>query len=339
VPVVGPGSPAARLESSKAFSKSFMIRHSLPTAAAEEIADAAALEQRLRASPGARLVIKKSGLAGGKGVLESSDPDRLLEFGRGILPHDRLLVEEYLEGWEVSVFGLSDGRSHVVLPPCADFKKAGEADTGPNTGGMGAICPVPWVTPELMDRIIGEVVEPTYAALRAENLDYAGVLYFGLMITPSGPRILEFNVRFGDPETQVLVPMLPFDLGEAIAAIADRSLAGLRLPGTGTPSQEHGGALGVVVASRGYPESSEKGTLVKSLPTPEEGGALLFHASTTMDSNGDIRTGGGRCFTVVGLGEDLRRAGEHAYAAASRVRFGGAWFRRDIGRKFMEDRP
>lgn len=338
IPAVGPRMSSARLESSKTFSKAFLLRSCIPTAEAAEFSDRAAFEGYVRARPGQRLVVKKSGLAAGKGVLESSSASEMIAFGRQILDSDSLLVEEFLEGWEVSIFGLSDGKSHLVLPPCTDFKKARDGDTGPNTGGMGSICPVPWVDAPLMARIREDIVEPTYAALAREGLDYAGVLYFGLMITAAGAKVLEFNVRFGDPETQVLLPVLGLDLGELVEAMAGGTLARL----AGSASWQAGSAalgasaLGIVVASRGYPDSSEKGVPVQPIPPLPEERALVFHASTTTGPGGQVLTGGGRCFTVVGRGPDLRRASEAAYAAADAVRFDGAWHRGDIGKKFID---
>jgi phosphoribosylamine---glycine ligase len=333
VPAIGPAAGPARLESSKSFSKSFLVRNGLPTARAREFTDRALFEEHVRAQGDRRLVVKKSGLAAGKGVLESSRAEEAIAFGRTILGTDSLLVEEFLEGWEVSIFGLSDGKDHIVLPPCTDFKKAHDGDTGPNTGGMGSICPVPWVDPPLMERIRAEVVAPVYAALAREGLAYAGVLYFGLMITPQGPKVLEFNVRFGDPETQVLLPVLDLDLGEIMESMASGTMA--RCGGIARAPTASGAALGVVIAGRGYPESSEKGAVVSPIPelSPSE---LVFHASTVIGDDGTVRTGGGRCFTAVGLGRDLASASGHAYRAAPRVCFNGAWYRGDIGRKFME---
>ncbi len=340
VPAIGPNRSAARLESSKAFSKAFLVRNGLPTAEAVEFADPDRFAQYVKTRAGRRLVVKKSGLAAGKGVLESTDGNEMAAFGRSILTRDTLLVEEFLEGWEVSVFGLSDGRDFVVLPPCTDFKKAHDGDTGPNTGGMGSICPVPWADEALMERIVREIVQPTYAALAREGLSYAGVLYFGLMITRQGPKVLEFNVRFGDPETQVLMPMLGMDLGELVESMAAGSPGRLaeaarRAKAPGRP----GAALGVVVASRGYPESSEKGALVEPIPQLPGEQSLIFHASTCRVSDGTVRIGGGRCFTAVGLGDNLGAAAMNAYQAADKIRFEGGWFRRDIGRKFMEALP
>jgi len=336
IPAIGPSRHAAQLESSKAFSKSFLVRNSLPTAEAVELTGHDSFERSIRARPGRHLVVKKSGLAAGKGVLDSSDAKELLDFGNAILGSDSLLVEEFLEGWEVSIFGLSDGKHHVILPPCTDFKKAHDGDTGPNTGGMGSICPVPWVDAAIMRRITTEVVEPTYAALGSEGLDYVGVLYFGLMITAAGPKILEFNVRFGDPETQVLMPMLAFDLGVAMEAMLRGNLNEL---GAGTLTLP-GAALGVVVASRGYPENAQKGAVVRGLPEPTSDEALLFHASTSRSVEGITNVGGGRCFSAVGRGADLAAASRSAYKTAARVDFDGAWYRTDIGGKFItQPRP
>ncbi len=340
VPAIGPNRNSAQLESSKAFSKAFLVRNALPTAEAVEFKEADKFEQYLKARAGRRLVVKKSGLAAGKGVLESLDSGELASFGRSILANDTLLVEEFLEGWEVSVFGLSDGSDFIVLPPCTDFKKAHEGDTGPNTGGMGSICPVPPVNKSLMERLVREIIRPTYAALAREGLGYAGVLYFGLMITAQGPKVLEFNVRFGDPETQVLMPMLQMDLGELVESMAAGSPGRLaQASRTASARGAPGAALGVVIASRGYPESSEKGAAVQPIHELPEQKSHLFHASTSRGSDGVVRVGGGRCFTAVGLGDDLGAAAVNAYKAAEQVQFDGGWFRRDIGRKFIEVLP
>jgi phosphoribosylamine--glycine ligase len=335
VRAVGPNKKAALLEASKTFSKAFMKRNAIPTAEAVEFADFSSFEEHVRKSAGRRLVVKKSGLAAGKGVLESESVDELIAFGRSILGEDQLLLEEYLEGWEVSIFGVSDGKDHLLLPPCADFKKAHDGDEGPNTGGMGSICPVPWVDPALMRRIEREIVAPTYTAMEREEIAYAGMLYFGLMVTREGPKVLEFNVRFGDPEAQVLLPVLDFDFGALIEAMAGGSLEAFAPP----PPAGSKAALGVVIAARGYPGPTEKGVPVDPLPSFPPEKAVLFHASTSLGEDGRLHAGGGRCFTAVGLGADLRAAADQAYEAAARVRFDGGWYRRDIGRKFIETGP
>jgi phosphoribosylamine---glycine ligase len=326
------------LEASKAFSKAFLLRNGLPTAEAAEFSDQGAFATYLKGREGKRLVIKKSGLAAGKGVLESSNIGEMIGFGSAILREDTLLVEEFLTGWEVSIFGVSDGRDHIVLPPCTDFKKALDGDRGPNTGGMGSICPVPWVDPALMKRIMAEVVHPTYAALKRESLDYKGVLYFGLMITPEGPKVLEFNVRFGDPETQVLMPVLGFDFGGLLAALVDGELAAFAsaLADAAAPVRS---ALGVVIAGRGYPDHAEKGARVQPFQLPAGGDSMIFHASTSIGPDGSTMTGGGRCFTAVGIGADLKAASGNAYRAAGKVHFDGGWYRGDIGQRFIGEKP
>ncbi len=331
IATIGPGRMAARLESSKAFSKAFLVRNGIPTADAETFRDARAALAYLDGRRGRRLVVKKSGLAAGKGVLVSADPGELAAFTAAAIRDDEVLVEECLEGWEVSVFGLSDGADHLVLPPCTDFKRAHDGDEGPNTGGMGSICPVPPADAAFMTRVRAAVVDPVYAALDREGLAYPGVLYFGLMVTPEGPKVLEFNVRFGDPETQVLLPVLDADLGELCEAMATGSLGRFTADAVARP---RGAALGVVVACRGYPERSEKGVPVDSITPPPPGEALVFHASTGRGPSGRVVTGGGRCFTVVGLGADLAEASRRAYAAVDVVKFDGAWHRGDIGARF-----
>jgi len=327
IKVIGPPRDAARLESSKTFAKSFMKSHGIPTAAAKEFDDPVHFEKYVNRKKG-QIVVKKSGLAAGKGVLESAEKSKLLSFGNKILETDKLLVEEYLEGWEVSGFALSDGSHYKLLPFCADFKKSGDGDTGSNTGGMGAICPVPLVTDEIAKAIVQEIVEPTFAGMKEDGLLYKGVVYFGIMVTAHGPKLLEYNVRFGDPETQVILPLLKSDLVSLCESIWDGTLDKFPLQ-ISTDS-----ALGVVVASAGYPGEYVKGTPVKSLPKPATKNELLFHASTKRDQEGRVVTGGGRCFTVVGTGQNTLSANRSAYKTVQEVVFDGAWWRSDIGKKY-----
>ncbi len=328
IKAIGPGKNAAQLESSKVFSKAFMRRHGIPTAGAKEFDNLSVFEKYIGKKKG-RFVIKKNGLAAGKGVLESEDKNELLSFGKKILKTDSLLVEEYLDGWEISAFALSDGMNYALLPFCADFKKAGENDLGANTGGMGSICPVPSVSENVKEKIIRTIVEPTFAGLKNDGLLYKGIVYFGLMITKAGPKLLEYNVRFGDPETQVLVPLIKSDFVNLCEAILDGTIDKFPLQ-ISTNS-----ALGVVVASAGYPGEYEKGITVESLPKSKDSNQFVFHASTKRDSKGRVLTGGGRCFTVVGIGPDSLTANQRAYTAVSEVAFAGAWWRRDIGKKFF----
>ena len=329
IQVIGPHKEAARLESSKEFSKEFMIRHGIPTAEAETVTTKKDLEKIIKQRNG-KVVIKKNGLAAGKGVLESDDTDELISFGNGILKQkDTLLVEEFLTGYEISIFTMSDGKSYSILPPTADFKKAGEGDSGPNTGGMGAICPVPVVGKQLLADIEEKIVKPTFKGLEKDGLMYKGVLYFGLMITEQGPKLLEYNVRFGDPECQVLLPLIESDFGDFCDAIAKGRLDSFPL------SISQKSALCVVVASGGYPGKYSKGKKVKPLPNFPEKDCIIFHASTKASDDHTALTGGGRCFSVVGLGPNLTNASVRAYEAAPQVKFDGAWFRKDIGKKFF----
>lgn len=327
ISVIGPDRHRAQLESSKVFSKDFMVRHGLPTATAREFQHPQAYTEFLDHFTG-KIVVKKSGLAAGKGVLETEDRAEALAFGLEILKTDKLLVEEFLTGFEISVFVLSDGKDYVVLPPTADFKKAREGDQGLNTGGMGAICPVPRVDGPLWKRVLDETVAPTMAALNQDGLNYKGVIFIGLMITAQGPQILEYNVRFGDPETQALLTLIDSDFGDLVQALADGTLASYRL------ELSKKAALGVVIAAPGYPGEYPKGLVVESLPPGRKTGAHLFHASTAAKA-ATVSTGGGRCFTAVGVAESLEEAKRVAYEVASQVKFPGAWYRKDIGDKFF----
>ena len=327
----GPHKEAARLESSKVFSKEFMNRHRIPTAAAREFQNSDEFAAYIDKT-GGKVVVKKSGLAAGKGVLESDDKKTLLEFGTEILKTDRLLVEEFLSGYEISVFVLMDGKHYVILPPCADFKKAGDGDSGPNTGGMGAVCPVPCVTSELKREIAGKIVAPVMAGLQKDGLAYKGLLYIGLMITDDGPKVLEFNVRFGDPETQPLLAALPCCFEFLAAALRDQKLDELETEGAFDLTGK--AAVGVVVAAEGYPGPYKKNCEVTALPE-NRGDLTVFHAATVRGEDGKLRTAGGRCFTVVGVAETLPEAAKKAYDGVRQLRFEGCWSRSDIGKKFF----
>jgi phosphoribosylamine--glycine ligase len=275
--------------------------------------------------------LKKSGLAAGKGVLESDDTREMLRFADKTLKDDVLVIEEFLEGFETTVFAVCDGKNYILLPPCADFKKAGENDTGPNTGGMGSICPVPWLDAKIQERIRTETIEPTFAALRKENLMYKGILYFGLMLTQEGPKILEYNVRFGDPETQALLPLISSDFGNLCDAIVSGTLDTFPLEVSANAS------LGVVIAAKGYPGSYDKNIPVSFAEKSDDKDIHIFHASTLRNAQGTVLTNGGRCFTVTAVGKDIYEAAERAYAGVKNVSFKGAWYRPDIGKRFMTE--
>jgi phosphoribosylamine--glycine ligase len=330
IAAIGPPRAAARLEGSKAFSKAFMLRNGIPTADYREFSGFEQAAAYIKHTT-QKIVLKKSGLAAGKGVLESQDTRTMLEFAERVTRDDTLIAEEFLEGFETSVFAVCDGSTYILLPPCADFKKAGENDTGPNTGGMGSICPVPGLDAKTQERIRREAIEPTFEALRRENLMYKGILYFGLMITKSGPKILEYNVRFGDPETQALLPVISSDFGNLCDALVCGTLESFPLEVSGKSS------LGIVIAAQGYPGGYEKGAPVSFAEKTDEKDCHIFHASTLRGADGTVLTNGGRCFTVVATGKDIYEAAERAYAGVKNVSFKGGWYRPDIGKRFMTE--
>jgi len=325
IKVIGPHQYPAQLESSKVFSKRFLKAHGVATAEAEVFENYQEAEAFLQARPGKPWVIKKSGLASGKGVLESDNTQELLAFAKEQMSDgDSILVEEYLRGYEVSIFTISDGFSYKLLPSAADYKKAKEGNTGLNTGGMGAISPVPWLEKSVLKQIEEELVIPTFKGLEKENLMYKGILYFGIMVTQEGPKVLEFNVRFGDPEAQVLIPLIQNDFCDLWEAVALGKLASLDL------KLSNESALGVVLAAPGYPGPYPKDLEVHCNCNDHDQKRFVFHASTYQDGT-KTRTNGGRCFTMVGLGKDPLEAREKAYSLAAQVQFEGAWFRSDIG--------
>lgn len=329
IKAIGPHRAAAMLESSKAFSKEFMLKYNIPTAEAAEIDNPEEFRKAVKNKKG-KIVIKKSGLAAGKGVLESDDSKTLLDFGLDILKNDKLLIEEYLEGWEVTIFTLSDGKDYIILPSCADFKKAYDNDEGPNTGGMGSISPVPSLTNSLMNQIKKTIIEPTFEGLEKEGLNYKGVLYFGLMITKEGPKLLEYNVRFGDPETQALLPLILSDFGDLCESIIKGNIKSFPL------SISQDASICVVIAAGGYPGKYEKEIPVDYMPRFNEKYVVIYHASTKRGKDNTLLTDGGRCFSVVGLGQDIITANKNAYIAAEEIYFRGSFYRHDIGRKFFE---
>lgn len=345
IAVFGPGRKSALLEASKAEAKSFCGRHGIPCAPARRFSPVTGLSE-LRAwldeNRGRTLVLKKSGLAAGKGVLESDDIRELQNFGEAVLANDELLAEEYLQGRELSLPILVTEAGWSPLEAVRCHKRALAGGRGPNTGGMGACAPLPFASPELLARIEREILSPSLDGMAAEGLSYRGILVFGIMVTPEGLRLLDYNVRFGDPETQVLLPRLEGDFAGLCAAVA----AGGQPPQARFSSRY---ACAVVVAAPGYPISHSRGLPVDlsalggsvALGQPEielesdhgQGGtkALLFQAATGRDGEGGIRTGSGRCFTAVGLGPDWAKARDRAYEVAGTVSFEGAWFRPDIG--------
>jgi phosphoribosylamine--glycine ligase len=335
--VFGPSRDAARIEGSKAWAKSLCERHGIPAArsrAATSTKDA--LEALEEFEP--PYVVKADGLAAGKGVVIAEDRERAALALRAALEErvfgaagSTVLIEEYLSGPEVSAFALSDGRDVLPLAFAQDFKRAGDGDTGPNTGGMGAYSPVLFVGDATAERILHEVFERTVRAMDAEGAPYRGVLYAGLILTDSGPKVLEFNARFGDPETQVVIPRLGSDLAELCLACAEGNLA---LYKANTLPQA---CVTVVLASGGYPDEYETGFEVKGLrDAVGVEGALVFHAGTA-ERRGRVVTSGGRVLSVGALGDSIAEARSRAYEAVSRISFEGMRFRTDIAARAAED--
>ena len=321
----GPGRVAARLEGSKAFSKEIMLAAGVPTAAHQVVRT---VEEGMQAIAGYPAVIKSDGLAAGKGVVIAADEAEARGALEAMLEQRRfgdhpVVVEEFLEGDELSVLALCDGERALALAPARDFKRIGDGDTGPNTGGMGAYSPVPEIGAELLAEIVAGVHEPVLSELRDRGCPFTGVLYAGLMLTPAGYRVLEFNVRFGDPETQVVLPRLRSDLLELLLrATEPGGLAGADL------SWDESAAVTVVLASGGYPESSSSGDVIRGLDrVPPE--IEVTHAGTA-EAGAEVVTAGGRVLNVTALGEDVGAAREAAYAAADMIEFDGRQLRRDI---------
>jgi phosphoribosylamine---glycine ligase len=333
--VFGPTQAGAEIESSKAWAKALMAEAQIPTAASEVFTDGAAAIAYVKAQ-GAPIVIKADGLAAGKGVTVATTVAEAIEaieaaFGGsfGQAGH-RVVIEECLVGQEVSVLAVTDGLTIRPLVPAQDHKRIGDGDTGANTGGMGAYAPAPLVTPELMARIQQEVLEPTIACLRQRQIDYRGVLYAGLMITPAGdPKVIEFNCRFGDPETQVVLPLLETPLETVLLACAQQRLA--ELP----PLQWKAGAAAcVVVAAGGYPAAFKKGAAIAGIEAAEALGAMVFHAGTKINQN-QCLSDGGRVLGVTAVAESFKAAIDLAYQATARIEFTDMYYRRDIGHRVV----
>ena len=326
----GPGAAGAMLEGSKSFSKDIMERAGIPTAESRTFAERApALEYLQRV--GAPVVVKADGLAAGKGVTVATEIEDAVAAveecfdGRFGEAGAKVVIEEFLEGPEVSLLAFVDGVTVRPMAPAQDHKRAFDGDTGPNTGGMGVYSPVPRVAAEDYARMV-EILEQTVHTLHNEGIDFRGVLYGGFMLTSAGPKVLEYNTRFGDPETQVLLPRLQTDLAEVLGAVARGKLEAL-----GELSWSDDVAVSVVMASGGYPGDYETGKSITGITAAQEiPGVLVYHAGTSLAADGTVLTAGGRVLNVTALGRDYRDAIEKAYEAVSRISFDGAFYRHDI---------
>lgn len=333
--VFGPRKQAAMLEGSKEFAKDFMDRHGIPTAAYKvfDQSEFNEAEEYIRSSGKYPVVLKADGLAGGKGVLipetEQQAIEALQELNNGDLSNaaSRLVIEEFMEGEEASVFAICDGDTYRVIGNAQDHKRIGEGDTGLNTGGMGAYSPAPVVTPELLERVEKDIIKPTIDGMKQEGYPYQGILYVGLMITEEGPKVVEYNCRFGDPECQVIIPSMKSDLLDTILACTEGRLSKTVIEF----DQKY--RCTVVMVSGGYPQKYEKGKEINGLDKLE--GSTFFHAGTKREGQ-KILTNGGRVLNIIGEGKSLQQAIDQAYDQVGKVNFEQAYYRRDIGAKGLK---
>ena len=336
--IFGPAAAAARLECSKVFAKEFMARHGIPTAR-YRICNSAEAARAVIASGelGFPVVVKADGLAAGKGVVVAPDRDTAeaavtaaMEEHRFGAAGDRVVLEECMTGPEVSFFAICDGRRALPIGSAQDHKRIFDNDEGPNTGGMGAFSPSPLLDAALNDRILQEIVQPVVDGMRADGHEYRGFLYAGLMLTCTGPRVIEFNVRFGDPEAQVVIPSVAGDLAPRLLAASQGALEERRI------ELRDERFVGVVLASRGYPQSGPTGAVIHGLDTATgHDDVLVFHAGTAAGADGRVRSSGGRVLTVVGRGHTFESAIGKAYGAVKDITFDGMQYRSDIGRKAL----
>ena len=330
----GPTAAAAQIEGSKSFAKNLMKKYGIPTALYEVFTEAEPARVYIRET-GAPTVIKADGLAAGKGVVvamteqEALDAiDRIMEDGSFGAAGSSVVIEEFMEGEEASLLAFTDGKVIRPMISAQDHKRAFDGDKGPNTGGMGTYAPAPVMTPEMTARAVEEILKPTIAAMAKEGCPYRGCLYAGLMITSEGPKVVEFNARFGDPETQVVLPLLDGNLAEIMCACCEGRLADVPI------AWKDGAAVCVVLAAGGYPGQYEKGHEIHGIADAEDMGALVFHAGTA-ERKGKIVTNGGRVLGVVGRGADISSAVRAAYAAAEKISFEGMYYRKDIAHRAL----
>ena len=330
IPAFGPNAQAAQMEASKIFSKRLMEKYGIPTAKSAIFTDCAQALSYLD-TQSAPIVVKADGLALGKGVVVAQTMDEareavreMMEGGKFGQSGARVLIEECMTGPEVTVLCFSDGKTIVPMLSSQDHKRVFDGNKGPNTGGMGAFCPSPLYTPEIAARTEKEILLPTLHAMSAEGITFKGVLYVGLMLTPQGPKVVEYNARFGDPETQAILPLLKSDLMEIFMAVREQRLSEMHI------EWESGAAACIVLASGGYPGKYESGKPITGLDAAAQAGAYVYHAGTRATGDGYV-TAGGRVLGVTAKGESLAAALKAAYAAAEKVHFDGAHMRHDIG--------
>jgi phosphoribosylamine--glycine ligase len=330
IPVIGPSTIGAQLEGSKEFAKEFLFRHNIPTAAydsftAETVEQGCQFLETLQPP----YVLKADGLAAGKGVLIIQDLAEAKEELRNMLVHQKfgsasakVVIEEFLDGIELSCFVLTDGKSYKILPTAKDYKRIGEGDTGLNTGGMGAVSPVPYVDAVLMEKIETRIVKPTIAGFQKDGIPYKGFVFIGLINVKGEPIVIEYNVRMGDPETEVVVPRLKTDLVELFLAVANEKLDQIAL------EVDERSATTIMVVSGGYPEEFEKGKVITGLENITD--SIVFHAGTKLENN-QVLSNGGRVLTVTSYGDNFEEAIKKSYQNIAKLNFDKMYFRKDIG--------
>jgi phosphoribosylamine--glycine ligase len=336
IPVIGPAKEGARLEGSKEFAKEFMARHGIPTAAyqsfgADQLEAGYAFLKTLQPP----YVLKADGLAAGKGVLIIDDlktakealKEMLLEAKFGDAS-SRVVIEEFLSGIELSCFVLTDGTDYKILPTAKDYKRIGEGDTGLNTGGMGAISPVPFADAAFMEKIENRIIIPTIEGLRQEGIPYVGFIFIGLIAVGEDPFVIEYNVRMGDPETEVVIPRIESDFAELLSAVARQELGQVEL------KIRDEAAATVMMVSGGYPGKYEKGYPIHGLGEVQD--AIVFHAGTRLSEDGGVLTNGGRVLSVTAFGDDFRQALQKSYENVAKIRFADSYFRQDLGFDLLE---
>jgi len=336
VKLIGPSKHGALLEGSKDFAKIFMDKYSIPTAkyktfTIDEIKQAKEYLKIIKPP----YVLKADGLAAGKGVIICDEimqaEDVLDEMLKNLKFGDagkKVVIEQFLKGIELSVFVLTDGKSYKILPEAKDYKRIGEGDTGPNTGGMGAVSPVPFADETFMKKVEERVIKPTIAGLQKENIKYKGFIFIGLMNVGGNPFVIEYNVRMGDPETEVVLPRIKTDILDLLIAIADEKLDKVKI------EIDERTAVTVMLVSQGYPDKSEKGKIISGLENVN--GSLILHAGTTRNAKGNIITNGGRVIAVTSLDSDISQALQKSFENAEKIQFEGKYYRKDIGKDLLQ---
>jgi phosphoribosylamine---glycine ligase len=334
--VIGPSAEAAKLEGSKSYAKAFMLRHQIPTAAYREFTEENFDEglNYILQHP-LPIVLKADGLAAGKGVLicqthieAAAEYELMIHSKKFGAAGDKVVVEQFLKGIEMSVFALTDGKNYVLLPEAKDYKRVGEEDTGLNTGGMGAVSPLPFFDEPLKNKIIKTIIEPTVNGLNSENLDYKGFIFFGLMIDNGEPMVIEYNCRMGDPETEVVIPRMQNDLAALLLATAEQRLSEIEII---TDSRS---AVTIVAVSGGYPGDYETGIEIEGLPQEENGETIVFHSGTRQKET-EVVTNGGRVLAITSFGKNIGDAALKSKEALRHIYFDGINYRRDIGYEFL----